>query len=50
MKSRLTLGIVAAALFFYVVSPDPFPVVIDDVIAALGSAAAILAMIFKKGK
>ena len=53
MKQKLTLGIVAAVLLLWVVLPDPLPVAIDDIIAALAAAAAILKMIvplFKKQK
>ncbi len=45
MKKRIALGIVAIVLGLWAVLPDPVPVVIDDVIAGLGSAASILAVI-----
>ena len=51
MKQRLTLGIVALVLIVWFVLPDPVPIVIDDIIAALAAAAAILKLVvsfFKK--
>ena len=51
MKMRIALGIVALVLGLWAVLPDPVPVAIDDVIAGLGSAASILAVlvsVFKK--
>ena len=51
MKKRIALGIVAVVLGAWAILPDPIPVAIDDVIAGLGSAASILAVlvsIFKK--
>ena len=51
MKKRIALGIVAIVLGAWAILPDPIPVAIDDVIAGLGSAASILAIlvsIFRK--
>ena len=45
MKKKITLGIVALVLGAWAVLPDPVPVAIDDVIAGLGSAASILALL-----
>ena len=45
MKKKIALGIVAVVLGAWVILPDPVPVAIDDVIAGLGSAASILAIL-----
>ena len=45
MKNRVVIGIAAAILLLWVVLPDPMPIVIDDIIAALGSAAAVLKLL-----
>ena len=45
MKNRVAIGIAAAILLLWVVLPDPMPIVIDDIIAALGSAAAVLKLL-----
>lgn len=45
MKKKLTIGIVAVVLALWAVFPDPVPLFIDDAIAALSAAAAILKLI-----
>jgi hypothetical protein len=45
MKKRIAIGVAAAILLLWVVLPDPMPIVIDDIIAALGSAAAVLKLL-----
>ena len=49
MKNRIVLGILAVVFGVYVIAPDPFPVVIDDVIAGLICAANILRIFKLKG-
>ncbi len=45
MKKKIALAIITVVLAAYVIAPDPFPVVIDDVAAGLGSAGTLLALI-----
>ncbi len=45
MKKRIALGIVGIVLALWAILPDPIPVAIDDVIAGIGSAASVLALI-----
>ena len=45
MKNRTTLLIVAIVCGAWVVMPDPCPIVIDDIIAALIGSATILKLI-----
>ncbi len=45
MKNRVALLIVAVALGAWCVLPDPLFIGIDDVVAGLGSAAAMLKLI-----
>ena len=45
MKKKITLGVIAVVLAVYVIAPDPFPVVFDDIAAGFGSAATLLALI-----
>ena len=40
---RVLLIVIAVLLGVWVILPDPVPAVVDDVLAALGCAAAILA-------
>lgn len=42
MKERTSYIILAVILGIWVVLPDPVPIVADDILAALGSAAAVL--------
>ena len=42
MNGRTFYIILAVVLGIWVVLPDPVPVVVDDILAALGSAAAVL--------
>ena len=42
MKERTLYIILAVILGIWVILPDPLPVVVDDVLAALGSALAVL--------
>ena len=44
-NNKIALAIVALICGVYVISPDPFPVVIDDVIVGLIGAANILKML-----
>ena len=39
---RILFGIIAVVLGIWLILPDPLPIVADDVLAALGSAAAVL--------
>lgn len=48
MRRRITWGIVAFVLGAYAILPDPFPIVIDDIIAGLGSASIILKIVMQK--
>lgn len=43
MKERTLYIILAAVLGIWVILPDPLPVVADDVLAAIGGAAAAIA-------
>ena len=45
MKNRIALGVVAVVLGAWAIFPDPFPIVIDDILAGLGSAIAILKLV-----
>ena len=45
MKKKIALGIVALVLGAWVVSPAQVPVAIDVVLAGVGSAASILALL-----
>ena len=42
MKERTLYIILAAVLGAWVILPDPVPVVVDDILAAVGSAAAAI--------
>ena len=39
---RILFGIIAVVLGIWLILPDPLPIVADDILAALGSAAAVL--------
>ena len=41
-KNKITLAIIAAVCGVYVISPDPLPFVIDDVIVGLIGAVNVL--------
>ncbi len=46
MKVKLiALVIVAVVLALWVILPDPVPILVDDIIAALGSAGSVLGVI-----
>lgn len=45
MVQRLILLIVGVGLLGYTIAPDPFPIVVDDIVAALTGAAALLKVI-----
>ncbi len=42
MKEHTLYILLAVVLGIWVVLPDPVPVVVDDILAALGSAAAVM--------
>ena len=50
MKKQITFGIVAVVLGAWAILPDPLPIFIDDVVAALGCAASLLGMIIAFAK
>lgn len=43
-SSKITLAIIAIICGAYVISPDPLPIVLDDIIVGLIGAANILKM------
>lgn len=45
MKTRTAYIIAAAVLGAWLILPDPLPVVADDILAGLGSAAAVLCIL-----
>jgi|GEM_PF-3415978 len=45
MKKRITLGIVSVVLALWTILPDPLPILIDDIISGIGSAASLLTLI-----
>ena len=44
-KNRLTMFVVALVLGAWAILPDPLLIGVDDVVAALGSAAALIKLI-----
>lgn len=44
-KNKITLAIIAALCGMYVISPDPLPFAIDDIIVGLIGAVNVLNMV-----
>ena len=42
MIIRILYGIIAVVLGIWLILPDPLPIIVDDILAALGGAAAVL--------
>ena len=50
MKTRTLYLIIAAVLGAWLILPDPVPLVVDDILAGLGSAAAVLCVLRSREK
>ena len=50
MRSRTLYGVIAVVLGLWLILPDPLPIVADDILAALGSAAAVLLLCHPEGQ
>ena len=45
MKNRIALLLVAVILGSWCILPDPVPIVVDDIVAGLGSAASLIKLV-----